>query len=146
MKYWMEQGAPADKIIMGMPLYGQAFTLDSDQNTGLNAPANKKGKAGPFTKASGFLAYYEICDMIKNQGWNVVKDPEGRMGPYAYKDRNWVRTFLMRQKEVKKSQNEPKRDKMGQNRPNWAKIVEYLIFHTEKKYNKMTTWYLGLFS
>ena len=95
MKYWMEQGAPANKIIMGMPLYGQAFTLNSDQNTGLNAPANKKGKAGPFTKASGFLAYYEICDMIKNQGWNVVKDPEGRMGPYAYKDRNWVRTFLM---------------------------------------------------
>jgi len=73
-----------------MPLYGQAFTLNSDQNTGLNAPANKKGKAGPFTRAAGFLAYYEICDMVKNQGWNVVKDPEGRMGPYAYKDRNWV--------------------------------------------------------
>jgi chitinase len=23
-------------------------------------------------------------------GWTVVKDPEGRMGPYAYKDRQWV--------------------------------------------------------
>lgn len=38
----------------------------------------------------GFLAYYEICSKIKNEGWTVVRDPEGRMGPYAYKDRQWA--------------------------------------------------------
>lgn len=73
-----------------MPLYGQAFTLDSPDEHGLNAPARKKGAAGQFTKAAGFLAYYEICRDIKQGGWNVVKDPEGRMGPYAHKGRQWV--------------------------------------------------------
>merc|ERR1712062_727457 len=57
---------------------------------GLNAPARQKGKAGQFTRAAGFLAYYEICEKVKSQGWTVVKDEEGRMGPYAYQGRNWV--------------------------------------------------------
>ncbi len=38
---------------------------------------------------SGFLAYYEICSKLKD-GWNVVQDPESRIGPYAYKDNQWV--------------------------------------------------------
>jgi len=90
MNYWMEKGAPANKLVMGMPLYGQAFTLDKESENGLNAPAKAKGKAGQFTRAAGFLAYYEICEKIKSQGWTVVEDAEGRMGPYAHQGRNWV--------------------------------------------------------
>ena len=32
----------------------------------------------------------EICDRINRGGWTVVRDPEGRIGPYAYNDRQWV--------------------------------------------------------
>lgn len=45
---------------MGMPLYGQSFTLNDPLVNGLNAPARTGGTAGPFTRARGFLAYYEV--------------------------------------------------------------------------------------
>ncbi|KAH8400624.1 hypothetical protein KR222_009154, partial [Zaprionus bogoriensis] len=90
LNYWIEKGAPSRKIVMGMPLYGQSFTLENAKNNGLNAKAPGPGQAGEFTKAAGFLAYYEICERVKNQGWQVVQDERGRMGPYAYKGTQWV--------------------------------------------------------
>ena len=60
IKYYLEKGADKKKIILGMPLYGQAFTLNNPSVNGLNSPANQKGTAGPFTRAAGFLAYYEV--------------------------------------------------------------------------------------
>ncbi|TRY79747.1 hypothetical protein TCAL_01968 [Tigriopus californicus] len=90
--YWLEAGIPKEKLIMGMPLYGQAFSLQNPSENGLNAPAPQKGQAGPFTQAAGFLAYYEICNMVKNKGYTVVEDKSSpkTMGPYAFRDRQWV--------------------------------------------------------
>nr|CAI5856018.1 unnamed protein product [Callosobruchus analis] len=90
INYWISEGVPRRKIVMGMPLYGQSFRLENETNNGLNAPAPGPGEAGPYTRAAGFLAYYEICDNIKNKGWTVVQDPLGAMGPYAYKGNQWV--------------------------------------------------------
>lgn len=73
-----------------MPLYGQSFSInDPSAGTGLNVAASG-GQAGEFTRAAGFLSYYEICDRIRNRGWNVVQDSQRRMGPYAYKSDQWV--------------------------------------------------------
>lgn len=74
---------------MGMPLYGQSFTLASTANNGLNAVSSAPGQAGPFTRQAGFLAYYEICHRIKTEGW-TVNGPSVQVGPYAYKDDQWV--------------------------------------------------------
>jgi len=90
MKHWVSQGAPANKMIMGIPLYGRSFTLGNKANTGLNSGCWKAGKKGPFTGEAGFLAYYEICADIKKGGWTIVQDPTGAMGPYAYKGDQWV--------------------------------------------------------
>ncbi|XP_076756261.1 putative chitinase 10 [Xylocopa sonorina] len=90
INYWIAKGAPRRNIVMGMPLYGQSFSInDQSAGTGLNVPASA-GQAGEFTRAAGFLSYYEICDRIRNRGWNVVQDSEHRMGPYAYKGSQWV--------------------------------------------------------
>jgi len=76
---------------MGMPLYGQAFSLaSSEAGQGLNSPAPGRGEAGEFTRAAGFLAYYEICHKIKSGSWVEKIDPEGRMGPTAQKGNQWV--------------------------------------------------------
>ena len=32
----------------------------------------------------------QICDYVKRRGWTVVRDPEGRIGPYAYRGNQWV--------------------------------------------------------
>lgn len=45
---------------MGMPLYGQSFTLSDPKSNGLNAKAPGPGNAGEYTRAAGFLAYYEV--------------------------------------------------------------------------------------
>lgn len=45
---------------MGMPLYGQSFTLSDTKKNGLNARAPGPGEAGEYTRAAGFLAYYEV--------------------------------------------------------------------------------------
>lgn len=60
INYWIEKGADRKKLVMGMPMYGQSFTLTQSSNHGLNAPSTGGGTAGEYTKASGFLAYYEV--------------------------------------------------------------------------------------
>ena len=49
-----------------------------------------KNNYSEFTRAAGFLAYYEICDRVFNRDWKVVRDSKGRLGPYAYSGNQWV--------------------------------------------------------
>lgn len=71
-------------------MYGQSFTLTDSSNNGLNAPSSGGGTAGEYTRASGFLSYYEICQRVQRDRWTVVHDSEGSMGPYAYNGNQWV--------------------------------------------------------
>lgn len=60
MKYYIKQGADPKKLIMGIPLYAQSFTLIDQSNTGLDSKASGPGQAGEFTRAAGFTAFYEV--------------------------------------------------------------------------------------
>ncbi|KZC14813.1 putative chitinase 3 [Dufourea novaeangliae] len=92
--YWLEQGVPSSKLVMGIPSYGQSFTLVETPEVnvipGLNARSSGPGHPGESTKSAGFLAYYEICNNVKNRGWSAIKDPNGLIGPYATKGNQWV--------------------------------------------------------
>ena len=60
MQHWAKNGAPKNKLIMGVPLYGRSFTLGNKANTGINSGCWKAGTKGPITGEAGFLAYYEV--------------------------------------------------------------------------------------
>ena len=75
---------------MGLPLYGQSFTLSFTTQTGLNSPTLGRGEQGQYTRAAGFLAFYEVCHKVREEGWTKVSGQEDSHGPYAFSGDQWV--------------------------------------------------------
>ena len=72
-----------------MATYGRSFQLAQLDQHGFNAPSLGGGKAGEFTREAGFLAYYEVCQLLKNGEATYVWDDEQKV-PYAVSGDLWV--------------------------------------------------------
>ncbi|KAK2851710.1 hypothetical protein Q5P01_007986 [Channa striata] len=86
MQYWRNQGAPAQKLNLGLAAYGLAFTLSS-ASTDVGAPASGPGKEGRYTDSEGFWAYYETCLYTKGVPIHLIPDQKV---PYAVTGNQWV--------------------------------------------------------
>jgi len=56
----VKQGAPKEKLMIGMPTYGRSFTLVDSTKFDIGAPASGGGTAGKYTGEAGFMSYYEV--------------------------------------------------------------------------------------
>ena len=61
MNEWIKQGAPPQKILMGIAASGRSFTLGNETQFDIGAPAIGGGTEGRYTIEEGFLSYYEVC-------------------------------------------------------------------------------------
>nr|WOK42676.1 chitinase 3 [Diaphanosoma celebensis] len=80
--YWVQLGMPKEKIIIGLPTYGQSYILYNPTFHGVYAPAVGAGFGG------GQIAYTAVCEFLAN-GAIREYDYESRV-PYAYQKRNWI--------------------------------------------------------
>ena len=50
-----------EKVIMGIPCYGQSFTLRNSSDNSLNAETTGPGKPGQFSRQSKNITLRKIC-------------------------------------------------------------------------------------
>lgn len=59
-QYWLSQGAPREKLILGLATYGMTYTLVNPAINGLMAPAYGGGRGAQYTQEYGIMAFYEV--------------------------------------------------------------------------------------
>ena len=91
ISYWNEKGAPLHKLLLGTPFYGRSFTLTTVNTAPGAASSGKGGTPGNYTEEEGFLAYFEVCSLLKEGGWMEETDSDGN--PYMHKVGIYPRTL-----------------------------------------------------
>jgi len=91
LKYLLDKGAIPSKTVLGVPLYGRAFTLMNANNNGMGAAAKTTSFQGPYTREDGFMGYNEICEEATNleAPWEEVFDKD-HQAPYMYRGDSWI--------------------------------------------------------
>ncbi|KAM3962177.1 chitinase-3-like protein 1 [Aphomia sociella] len=89
LNYWLKQGCPREKLVLGMPLYGRTFTLANPNVNSVRAPASGAGIAGPYTATNGYMGYNEFCIRFLSESWDIRYDSLAKV-PYAVQGSNWL--------------------------------------------------------
>uniref|UniRef100_A0A8D0ADD6 Acidic mammalian chitinase n=1 Tax=Sander lucioperca TaxID=283035 RepID=A0A8D0ADD6_SANLU len=84
MRYWRDQGAPTQKLNLGLAAYGRAFDL-STNSSDVGAPANGPGEEGCYTGEEGFWSTYEV--KLRAVPTHLIPDQKV---PYATTENQWV--------------------------------------------------------
>jgi chitinase len=87
---WRVDIDPSD-IVMGFGFYGRSFTLADDSCTTPGCPFTAGGSPGPCTATSGYLAYYEIAEVLEaNPSVVPVYDETAAVMYINWGDNQWV--------------------------------------------------------
>lgn len=73
LNYWKDNGAPAEKLLIGFPTYGQTFTLRNPSDHTVGAPISGPGPAGKYTQQAGSLGYFEVSTPLMRDFKDFIK-------------------------------------------------------------------------
>jgi GH18 family chitinase len=90
VSWYTTSGISKNKILYGLAAYGRTFTVSSSNSAKVGLTANSPGNAGPYTKESGFLSYYEIEEKMKLQSSLQGYDSMQGGAILAYDENQWV--------------------------------------------------------
>ncbi|XP_055837885.1 acidic mammalian chitinase [Episyrphus balteatus] len=89
ISYWLNNGAPREKIVLGMPFYGRTFTLaDPNQHT-VGSPHTGAGLPGQYSNEPGHIGYNEVCEKLQKEDWTYVWEDSQKV-PYIYRGNQWI--------------------------------------------------------
>ena len=70
--YYLREGLQPNKLVLGIPFYGQSFTLEDPDKNQLSSPTIGGGKAGEATEAIGILSYFEVTDVNRDEHFSCL--------------------------------------------------------------------------
>ncbi|XP_064602938.1 acidic mammalian chitinase-like [Liolophura sinensis] len=88
--YWIKAGCPKEKIMVGIPTFSQTWLLTDPKKHGIRESAEGGYTKGKYTGEQGILSYYEVCELVQKEGWEVewIEDQDV---PYAHgSDGGWA--------------------------------------------------------
>uniref|UniRef100_T1J829 GH18 domain-containing protein n=1 Tax=Strigamia maritima TaxID=126957 RepID=T1J829_STRMM len=89
IKYYLDHGATAEKLLLGVTLYSRSYKLKNPQYTNVGDGADGFGNKGPFTQEQGLLAWFELCSKLKREQFTIVNNSTDKTS-YAYNTYEWI--------------------------------------------------------
>jgi Chitinase len=79
------------QVVMGFGFYGRTFTLTDSSCTTPGCQFSGGGDAGSCTDQSGYLAYYEIADILqKDSAITPIHDEEAAVLYFTWNKDQWI--------------------------------------------------------